>query len=222
MTEIIYIALKERVQVFTPIVKIKDVAEVYARKRELTQEIKELPLFVFATNQCKAKKQKGTLLHLRDKRQIIGMLRIVQVIQTSKEQCLVLPTGEQNCIVELVDGKKKKKLWEVAKLFFVCLLCMAGGAFSIMAFHNDISLPILFQKFYYFIMGTKSDGNTILELFYSLGLGLGIMLFYNHVGKRRITKDPTPIEVSMRSYEQQMNAAMVEDWEREGKVIDVN
>ena len=70
-------------------------------------------------------------------------------------------------------------------------------------------------------MGRKSNGFTLLELSYSVGLAVGIIVFYNHVGKRRISKDPTPIEVSMRTYEQEMNQAMIESWEREGKKIDV-
>ena len=85
------------------------------------------------------------------------------------------------------------------RLVFVALLCFAGGAFSIMAFHNDISITDLFRQLYELVMGEKSSGCTILEMSYSIGLMVGIILFYNHIGKRRITQ-PTPIEVSMRGH----------------------
>ena len=69
-------------------------------------------------------------------------------------------------------------------------------------------------------MGYPSDGYSILEVSYSIGLALGIVLFFNHVGGRRLTKDPTPIEVEMRVYETEVNKALIETADREGKTVD--
>ena len=72
------------------------------------------------------------------------------------------------------------------------------------------------------VEGYSSDGYTILEMSYSLGLAVGIIVFFNHIGGRRITKDPTPIEVEMRVYESDVNKALIETADREGKTIDVS
>ena len=56
---------------------------------------------------------------------------------------------------------------------------------------------------------------------YSVELAVGIILFFNLTGGRRITKDPTPIEVEMRVYETDVNKALIETADREGKTIDV-
>ena len=71
-------------------------------------------------------------------------------------------------------------------------------------------------------MGAEPGGLNTLEVFYSLGLAAGIIVFFNHIGGRRITKDPTPIEVEMRIYEDDVNNALVETADREGKTIDVS
>ena len=71
-------------------------------------------------------------------------------------------------------------------------------------------------------MGYPSDGYGILEVFYSIGLAAGIIIFFNHVGGRRITKDPTPIEVEMRIYENDVNKALIETADREGETIDAS
>lgn len=202
--EIVYVALRERVQVNGSKVCIEDVADVYSGSSERTDQIKKIPLF-----------------QMQESRQIVTMLFLVRAIKAEGKDCLVLPTGEQDCVVEQVSGKDKGKVLNVCKLIFVCMICLAGGAFSIMAFHNDISITDIFGQFYFIITGKESNGFTALELSYSVGLATGILIFYNHIGKRRISKDPTPIEVSMRSYEKEMNQAMVEAWEREGKKIDV-
>ncbi len=70
-------------------------------------------------------------------------------------------------------------------------------------------------------MGSEPAGVSALEVAYSVGLSLGIIVFFNHVGGRRLTKDPTPIEVEMRKYETDVNNALVDTAEREGKTIDV-
>lgn len=229
MTEIVYVSLRERVQVKDPIVRVQDVADVYTKNPETIKQVQLVSLFAFSTGYKKKSmaenepgKNSERIKVYKGSRQVISMLYVIQCIQQAGYPFLILPSGQQNCIVEYIGEQKKHMWWEFLKLSFVCLLCLAGGGFSIMAFHNDISITDMFQKFYELVTGKPSNGFTSLEVFYSIGLGLGIFIFYNHVGKRRISKDPTPIEVSMRTYEQDMNNAMVEDWEREGRIIDVD
>ena len=51
---------------------------------------------------------------------------------------------------------------------------------------------------------TKHPVKNPITLSDALGLAGGIIIFFNHIGKRRITHDPTPIEVSMRKYEMKL------------------
>ena len=66
-----------------------------------------------------------------------------------------------------------------------------------MTFNNDVDIPKLFAQIYQQFTGTPSSGFTVMEFSYSIGLGLGILLFFNHFGGRKITADPTPLEVEM-------------------------
>ena len=52
---------------------------------------------------------------------------------------------------------------------------------------------------------------------YAIGLPLGILVFYNHINRRKIKDDPTPIQVEMCTYEEQVNKAMIKLASREGK-----
>ena len=90
-----------------------------------------------------------------------------------------------------------------------------------MAYHNDIGIVNVFSQIHRIVMGTEPTGISVLEVSYSIGLSLGIIVFFNHVGKRRITTDPTPIEVEMRKYEADVNTTLVDTADREGKTIDV-
>jgi stage V sporulation protein AA len=80
-----------------------------------------------------------------------------------------------------------------------------------MTFNNDVDLGGLFQKIYFWITGKQSDGFTVLEISYSIGIGLGILFFFNHFGKLKFTDDPTPMQIQMRTYEDDVNNTLIED-----------
>ena len=73
---------------------------------------------------------------------------------------------------------------------------------------------------YELLTGTKSDGFTILELTYSIGLVVGILVFFNHFGGRKFSVDPTPMEVEMRLYENDIQTTLIENYAREKQEIE--
>ena len=72
------------------------------------------------------------------------------------------------------------------------------------------------------ITGLPHEGVTILEISYSIGIGLGIIIFYNHFGKKKLSNDPTPIELEMRQYETDIENALIDGVVRKDKHIDVD
>lgn len=207
---VVYLQLEDKVQITAGGVKVKDVARLYTHTLRLKEEIKEITIYEFEK---------------KETRQIISMLWITKIIREKVPECFIVPMGETDCVVERLNPKMKDgkgRGWQNLKILLISITCMFGGAFSVMSFHNDIAITDMFKNLYEFVTGEASNGCTILELSYSIGLLVGILVFYNHVGKRRITADPTPVEVSMRTYEMDMNEAMVKSWEREGKKIDVD
>ena len=83
-----------------------------------------------------------------------------------------------------------------------------------MAFNNDIGIKNLFGQLYGMFTGRVSDGFTLLEISYSIGIGLGILFFFNHFGRMKLTDDPTPMQVQMRLYEDDINTTIIEDISR--------
>ena len=60
-----------------------------------------------------------------------------------------------------------------------------------------------------------------MEVSYSIGLAVGILVFYNHFGPKKLSKDPTPIEVEMRKYETEINQALIDGYNRQEGKLDV-
>ena len=61
----------------------------------------------------------------------------------------------------------------------------------------------------------------MLEISYSIGLGLGILVFFNHFLKWKMNADPTPLEVEMRTYEEDICKTLIEDAGRKEREVDV-
>ena len=112
-------------------------------------------------------------------------------------------------------------VWHILKTSQVVLISFMGAAFSIMAFNNDVGVTKMFSQIYELVTGTKSDGFTVLEFTYSIGIAIGILTFFNHFGKRRFSVDPTPIEVEMRLYENDIQTTLIENISRKEQELDV-
>ena len=89
-----------------------------------------------------------------------------------------------------------------------------------MAFNNDVDVTKLFGQLYGLVTGQETGGFTILEITYSIGITAGILIFFNHFGKKRFTVDPTPMEVQMRLYENDIQTTLAEDAARKGAELD--
>lgn len=204
----IYIKAEQNVELQTEDVFVKDIAKIACGDPQTLARVKAVKLHRF---------QKG-----QPKRQVISLLKVIEEIGKVCPNADVQSLGEPAVLVEYIDVDRHKGPLQTAKLVFVALVSFFGTAFTIMAFHNDIGIHEVFSKIYEMVTGSAGDGYGILELSYSAGLAVGIIVFFNHIGGRRITKDPTPIEVEMRIYEEDVNKALIETADREGKTIDVS
>ena len=71
-----------------------------------------------------------------------------------------------------------------------------------------------FEQIYTQVTGQAATGFTVLEISYSVGIGLGVLFFFNHFGRMKLTDDPTPMQVQMRLYEDDVNNTIIEDASR--------
>lgn len=156
-----------------------------------------------------------------EKRCVVSVLKLIRQMEEACPGISVQSLGEADVLIEQVKVARFKGPRQWLKVALVCLVSFFGTAFTIMAYHNDVGIHEVFGEIYRIFMGSEPVGVNVLEISYSLGLAAGIIVFFNHIGGRRITKDPTPIEVSMRNYEEDVNKALIETAGREGREKDV-
>lgn len=57
-----------------------------------------------------------------------------------------------------------------------------------MTFHTDIGVRELFLDVYTRFLPQMTPGFSVLEISYSIGIGLGVVLYFNHFGRRKFTQ----------------------------------
>lgn len=207
-SETVYLKAERNTEIQSEEVFLKDVAKIRCANPHIEAKVKAIKIHNFS---------KG-----KDKKCVISILKIISMIETTCPGVTIESLGENDILVELINVDRHKGWQQGIKIVLVSLVSFFGTAFTIMAFHVDVQIRSVFAIIYQIIMGKESTGVTILEISYSVGLAAGIVLFFNHIGGRRITKDPTPIEVAMRKYEEDVDMALIATADREGKTIDVS
>lgn len=137
---------------------------------------------------------------------VLDVMRIIKEIRAAGPELDIQTFGPAQTIVEIVYKVKKFR-----PMFFVAvwLLLFLGAALAIMNFHEDVSMRIVHQKIFKTITGLEDDKPLLLQIPYSIGLGLGMILFFNHVFRKRINEEPSPLEVEMFNYQQDLDQYVI-------------
>ena len=147
---------------------------------------------------------------------LVSIIDIVKAITAALPGHSIINVGEIDTMVSAKARHPKK--WAVAKwlkVALVSLILFTGATTAIMTFHTDSQMGTVFQRYYKIFFGEETEHPYIINVPYSIGLAVGIVVFFNHFTGRRITRQPTPIEVEMATYEKDVEDAVIDDLSRQ-------
>lgn len=192
MESFIYLRLRHRVEV-RPNSKITlaDIAQIIAPEKDLTK-LKQLTVYEVSTS------DKSSV--------VIDVMTLIDLITEKWGAVDIQTIGPSQTIIDIIYKKKK-----VPIIFFILiwLLLFFGSALAIMNFHEDVSMRAVHQKIYKMITGNDQSKPLILQIPYSLGLGLGMIIYFNHLFKKRFNEEPSPLEVEIFNYQQDVDHYVV-------------
>ena len=209
-SETVYIKADRDIEVTKPDVMLGDVLTLECADQAVVSRLKTIKLLKFRNTDDK-----------HQNRTAVSILKVIQCIHECYPNIEVQNMGETDFIVTYEEQQTAGGAIHYIKAVIVVIISFFGAAFSIMAFNNDVDTTKLFSQIYELLTGSRSDGFTILELTYCIGLIIGILTFFNHFGKKKFTVDPTPMEVEMRLYENDIQTTLIETYSRKEKELDV-
>lgn len=137
---------------------------------------------------------------------VIDAMDVIETIHTHFPHVDIQTVGPAQTVLEV---KSKRRKVGVFFITIVWLLLFIGAALTIMNFHEDVAMGDVHQKIYQLITGEKSEKPLIIQIPYSLGVGIGMVLFFNHLFKKKFNEEPSPLEVEMFKYQQDLDQFIV-------------
>lgn len=183
------------------IIYVKDLADVFSPD-ESADGIKNIPVY--------------TVKEDKKKNYAVSVIDIIRCITQKYPNLTVNNVGEMDVLIQYSPSPHKEYgLLKVIKIAFVSVVLFIGAATAIMSFQSDGELSKIMEGYYNMFYGQTEHSPWLLEIPYSIGIAIGITVFFNHFSRSKESKDPTPIEIQMTIYEQQTVTSMVDSIENE-------
>lgn len=185
--KVVYVKMKDKILVEeVKDIKIEDIAEIIGDE-DLKNEIEKRHILTISSNVNKMYE--------------ISLSNVIKAINNMDSSILVHSIGEKETIIKYLYKKEKQnKVWQFCKIVFVSFIVFFGGAVAIMTFHTDVSMPEIHKQIFETFMGVRVDKPLLVQIPYSIGIGLGIILFFNSF-TNNIDRYPTPLEIEISKYD---------------------
>jgi stage V sporulation protein AA len=134
---------------------------------------------------------------------VIDMLQVVRAIRGRYPDYTIETYGEPHVLVEIGEPKRARPRRVLLVLTWVLLFF--GSGMAIMNFHADVDMPQVQRRLTELLTGSPDRHPWLFQIPYSLGVGLGMLVFFNRLFRRRFNDEPNPLEVEMFMYQENVN-----------------
>jgi len=136
---------------------------------------------------------------------LISVLSMITFIKENISNVDLVVIGQTDVLINFNDENGSKDKYKILRVILVCFLLFIGAITAIINFHSDVDMKQAHSTIYKIITGTENDRPLLLQIPYSLGIGVGMSVFFNHVFKKKLGNEPTPLEMKMYSYQQSVD-----------------
>ncbi|GEN33474.1 MULTISPECIES: stage V sporulation protein AA [Aneurinibacillus] len=143
-----------------------------------------------------------TLCKEDGKRYVVDIIQVIDALQRTQPELLVHNIGPENMIIEVLVPQRNIN---IVLVVFVWIVLFIGSGLAIMNFHTDVSMLEVHQRIYELVTGQKNMHPFIIQIPYSFGVGAGMILFFNHLFRKRFNDEPSPLELEMFLYQQNVD-----------------
>jgi stage V sporulation protein AA len=138
---------------------------------------------------------------------VVSSLDLVRAVRSSHADIDVRLVGPPQTVVKtrVRPSRLLYRMWTAA----VAAVLFFGAFTAIMSFHADVDMGKAQQGIYELVTGEANERPLVIQIPYSFGVGLGVLLFFNTLSRRRPSSDPSPLEVQLHAYDQDAEAYLV-------------
>ncbi len=132
--------------------------------------------------------------------EVISVLTIIKKIKNEHTNIDIVVFGLPEILIEVNKFRQQYYIFRYIKIILVCIVLFLGAAIAIINFHQDVDMEGSLKVLYYIITGTKVERPLLIQIPYSIGLGIGMATFFKHFKRKKNKKSPSPLELEMHMY----------------------
>ncbi|MDR7857147.1 stage V sporulation protein AA [Tissierella sp.] len=188
----VYISVKKKASIdIESDVLVKDLGEVFCTRAELQLAISNI---VIKNRNGEEDWDNITAIQIAEK--VLGKYSNVDLDML----------GEPEILLEYKSQETKKTFLEFVKITLICIVLFFGAGLAITNFHEDVNTKASMEKLYFTLTGEKEENPLIMNIPYSIGIGVGVIVFFNRMisSSKRRKMEPGPMEIELYLYDQSM------------------
>lgn len=136
---------------------------------------------------------------------LIPAISIISFVKKNMHNIDLVVMGATDIAVNFTYRGANEDRYKILRVVLVCFLLFIGSITAIVNFHSDVDMKQAHKVIYRVITGIETDKLLLIQIPYSLGIGVGMSVFFNHVFGRKINKEPTPLEMEVYAYQRNVD-----------------
>lgn len=188
---IVYIQSKEQISIEeSTILKVKDLVTVVGDK-SIIKEIYDIDIV--------------DLRNYSNDYLVVSMMMIIERVKAELPEVDFNIVGKDEMLLRVKkENTNSSIVFEWGKVLVVCVVLFLGAALAITHFHADVNMSEAHSQIYKLITGKEVEKPILLQISYSLGIGIGMTVFFYHISPKRLKNEPNPLDIELYSYKKSL------------------
>ncbi len=140
----------------------------------------------------------------------LNAVQLIAILRKEVEGENFVFIGDTTVCVEFVTNEKPNKLVENLKVLIISSIIFAGASTALMAFQVESNIDKMVFEYAKIFGVDENTSKLAFSIPYPIGIALGIIVFFNHFGNKKLNEDPTPIEIEMDEFDEKLKNNLVE------------
>lgn len=194
-----YLLIKSKAAIETNTeILVKNIADVYCVNKEIKNSIENINIY-------RTDDEEDWIS--------ISSIYIIEKLINKYPNLDIETLGESEVLIEIKTKTKGNKKLRFIKIAAIFILLFFGAGITIMNFHTDVDMDETMNIIYSSLTGKEESSPLLLTIPYSIGLGVGVITFFNRVATKntRRRKEPGPMEIELYSYDKEMEEFILND-----------
>lgn len=183
---------------------VKDIADVYCNDKAIKDKVENTSIY-------KTNDEEDWIS--------ISSIYIIEKLLDKTSNLDIEVIGNSEVLIEIKTKVEPNNFLRFIKVTAIFILLFFGAGITIMNFHTDVDMDKSIEIIYHTLTGKQDSNPLVLTVPYSIGLGLGAILFFNRIISKnpRRKKEPGPMEIELFSYDKEMEDYILNDINKSSK-----